>query len=306
MSIFIPDSETKLYGLLGKSLSHSISPTLHNTGFRDLDLNAVYLMLETKDKDLGEYIESLKNLGFSGWNVTIPHKESIIPFLNGFSSLARAAGAVNTVLNRRGRLTGYNTDVIGFQRQVEETGAVAKNKRAVVIGAGGAARAVIAALIELDLAAITIANRTAEKAEKLAGLFREENEVQNFDFCSLDEEEYREPLKAADIIVNTTPVGMYNQAAENDKEKSKKQESKLVINPDYINDKQLVLDLIYNPLKTELLKEAEKRGAQIGNGLPTLIYQAEASFKLWTQEMPKKKKWYALAEEAVAKIESES
>ena len=294
MSIFIPDSETNLYGLLGKTLSHSISPSLHNNGFRDLGLNAVYLMLETKDQDLEQYINSLKNLGFAGWNVTIPHKESIIPHLNGFSSLARAAGAVNTVLNRRGRLTGYNTDVIGFQRQIEESGVKAKDKRAVVIGAGGAARAVIAAMVQLDLADITIINRTVENAEELAKLFREENSKQNFDFCSLDEQEYAEPLKAADLVVDTTPVGMYS----NDIKKQ------VVINPDYLHGDQLVIDLVYNPLKTEILKEAEKRGAQIGNGLPTLIYQAEASFKLWTQEMPPKKKWYQIAEAAVEKIET--
>jgi len=293
MSIFIPDSETKLYGLLGKTLSHSISPSLHNNGFRDLGLNAVYLMLETKEKNLEEYINSLKTIGFSGWNVTIPYKESIIPYLNGFSSLARASGAVNTVLNRRGRLTGYNTDVIGFQRQVEESGINVKDKRAVVIGAGGAARAVIAALIQLSLADITIINRTVENAEELAKLFKEENSEQNFDFCSLEEQEYAEVLKAADLVVDTTPVGMYSNNIKN----------KVVINPEYLHQDQLVIDLVYNPLKTEILKEAEKRGAQIGNGLPTLIYQAEASFKLWTKEMPPKKKWYQIAEEAVQIIE---
>ncbi len=294
MSIFIPDSETKLYGLLGKTLSHSISPSLHNNGFRDLGINAIYLMLETKDQDLEEYINSLKNLGFSGWNVTIPHKESIIPYLNGFSSLARASGAVNTVLNRRGRLTGYNTDVIGFQRQIEESGVKVKDKRAVVIGAGGAARAVIAAMVQLDLKDITIINRTVENAEELAKLFREENSKQNFDFCSLEEQEYGEVVKAADLVVDTTPVGMYSNDIK-----------KTVINPDYLHEEQLVIDLVYNPLKTAILKEAEKRGAQIGNGLPTLIYQAEASFKLWTQEMPPKKKWYQIAEAAVKEIRTE-
>lgn len=293
MSIFIPDSETKLYGLLGKTLSHSISPSLHNNGFRDLGINAIYLMLETKEQDLGEYINSLKNLGFSGWNVTIPHKESIIPYLNGFSSLARASGAVNTVLNRRGRLTGYNTDVIGFQRQVEETGFKVKGKRAAVIGAGGAARAAIAALIQLDLKDITIINRTVENAEELAKLFREENAKQNFDFCSLDEQEYGEVVKTADLVVDTTPVGMYSNDIK-----------KTVINPDYLHEEQLVIDLVYNPLKTQILKEAEKRGAQIGNGLLTLIYQAEASFKLWTQEMPPKKKWYQIGEAAVKEIKA--
>jgi len=279
--------------LLGETLSHSISPSLHNNGFRDLGINAVYLMLETKEQDLEGYINSLKTLGFAGWNVTIPYKESIIPYLNGFSSLARASGAVNTVLNRRGRLTGYNTDVIGFQRQVEEAGVKVKDKRAVVIGAGGAARAVIAALIQLDLKDITIINRTVENAQELAKLFREENSKQNFDFCSLKEQEYGELLKAADLVVDTTPVGMYSNNIKN-----------IVINPDYLHEDQLVIDLVYNPLKTKILKEAEKRGAQIGNGLPTLIYQAEASFKLWTQEMPPKKKWYQIAEKAVGEIEA--
>ncbi|ADO76992.1 shikimate dehydrogenase [Halanaerobium praevalens] len=296
MSIFIPNNETNLYGLLGRDLSHSISPSLHNNGFRDLNINAVYLMLESKEKDLANYIDSLKTLGFSGWNVTLPYKEAIIPYLNGFSSLARASGAVNTVLNRRGRLTGYNTDVIGFQRQIEESGVKVKNKKAVVIGAGGGARAVIAALVQLKLAEIMIINRSVDQAEKLAGLFREENPEQNFDFCSLEENEYASYLKTADLVVDTTPVGMYNCQIEKE----------LVINPDYLNENQLVIDLVYNPLKTKILAEAEKRGAQIGNGLPTLIYQAEASFKLWTQEMPPKKKWYQIAEKAVKKIKEKA
>jgi len=114
---------------------------------------------------------------------------------------------------------------------------------------------------------------------------------QNFDFCSLEEQEYGEVVKAADLVVDTTPVGMYSNNIK-----------KIVINPNYLHEEQLVIDLVYNPLKTEILKEAEKRGAQIGNGLPTLIYQAEASFKLWTQEMPKKKKWYQIAEAAVTEI----
>jgi shikimate dehydrogenase len=290
MDIFIPDSETKLYGLLGKTLSHSISPSLHNNGFRDLDLNAIYLMLEVKDKDLGEYIQSLKNLNFAGWNVTIPYKEEIIPYLNGFSSLARDAEAVNTVLNRRGRLTGYNTDVIGFQRQIEEAGFVVKGKRAVIIGAGKAAAA---ALIHLNLAHVTIINRTLENAAELAETFNEKTKKLEFDYLALKESEYKETIKNADLIINTTPVGMYSQSGKN----------KLVINPEYLNENQFVVDLIYNPLKTELLKEAEKRGAQIGNGLPTLIYQAEASFKLWTQEMPNKNKWKQIAEAAVHDIE---
>ena len=292
MDIFIPDSETKLYGLLGKTLSHSISPSLHNNGFRDLDLNAIYLMLEVKDQDLGEYIQSLKKLGFAGWNVTIPYKEEIIPYLSGFSSLARDAEAVNTVLNRRGRLTGYNTDVIGFQRQIEEAGFPVKGKRAVILGAGGAAKAVIASLIQLGLSQITIINRTFEKAENLVEIFKEKEEKIEFYAKALEEDEYKEVVKNSELIVNTTPIGMYSH-----------QGNKLVINPDYLNEHQFVVDLIYNPLKTELLKEAEKRGAQIGNGLPTLIYQAEASFKLWTKEMPNKKKWKKIGEEAVHKIE---
>jgi len=288
MDIFIPDSETNLYGLLGKTLSHSISPSLHNNGFRDLDINAIYLMLEVGEQDLGEYIHSLKNLGFSGWNVTIPYKEEIIPYLNGFSSLARDAGAVNTVLNRRGRLTGYNTDVIGFQRQIEEAGFAVKGKTAVIIGAGGAARAAAASLIQLDLAEVTFINRTLDNAQNLAEIFKEKEEKMEFSALALEESEYKEALKNADLIINTTPVGMFSHQGD-----------KLIINPEYINEDQFVVDLIYNPLKTELLKEAEKRGAQIGNGLPTLIYQAEASFKLWTKEMPNKKSWKEIGEKAV-------
>ncbi|SFL08157.1 shikimate dehydrogenase [Halanaerobium salsuginis] len=292
MSIFVPDTETKLYGLLGKTLGHSISPVLHNQAFHDLKLNALYLMLETGEQDLGEYVQSLKNIGFLGWNVTIPHKETIIPYLSGLSSLARDAGAVNTVLNRRGRLTGYNTDVIGFQRQVEETGFIVKDKQAVVLGAGGSARAVIAALIQLDLAKITVVNRTLAHAEEVITIFQEKAPAVEFEFCELEEEKYAAYIKDADLIINTTPVGMYHAQAE----------TKLVINPEYFHDQQLVLDLIYNPLPTELLKAAQAKGAQIGNGLPTLIYQAEASFKLWTKKMPDRSNWLKLGQKAVAEI----
>lgn len=292
MDIFIPDTETKLYGLIGEKLSHSISPVFHNNGFRKLDFNAVYLMLEVEKGTLEEYVAALRTLNFSGWNVTIPYKEDIMNHLDGLSSLARDAGAVNTVLNRRGRLTGYNTDVIGIQRQIEEAGFPVKGKKAVVIGAGGAARAVLVALEQLNLAEVAVINRTASRAEELVNIFENRKTEIIYESASLDEEEYAELVKDADLIINTTPVGMYDNVSE----------KKIVINTDYLKEDQFVIDMVYNPLKTPLLKKAEEIGAQTSNGLPTLIYQAEAAFKLWIQKMPDKKDWYKIAEEEIKKM----
>ncbi|MGM0603725.1 MAG: shikimate dehydrogenase [Bacillota bacterium] len=292
MDIFIPDTETKLYGLIGETLSHSISPVFHNNGFRKLDFNAVYLMLEVEKGTLEEYVAALRTLNFSGWNVTIPYKEDIMNHLDGLSSLARDAGAVNTVLNRRGRLTGYNTDVIGIQRQIEEAGFPVKGKKAVVIGAGGAARAVLVALEQLNLAEVAVINRTASRAEELVNIFENRKTEIIYESASLDEEEYSELVKDADLIINTTPVGMYDNVSE----------KKIVINTDYLKEDQFVIDMVYNPLKTPLLKKAEEIGAQTSNGLPTLIYQAEAAFKLWIQKMPDKKDWYKIAEEEIKKM----
>ncbi len=292
MNTFIPDTETELYGLIGEKLSHSISAVFHNNGFKKMDYNAVYLMLEVEKGNLEEYVSALRTLNFSGWNVTIPYKEEIMDHLDGLSSLARDAGAVNTVLNRRGRLTGYNTDVIGIQRQIEEAGFPVKGKKAAVIGAGGAARAVLVALEQLNLAEVAVINRNVSRAEELVNIFKDRKTDIIYQSAGLKEEEYAELIKEADLIIDTTPVGMYDNITKKE----------IVINTDYLNEDQFIFDMVYNPLKTPLLKKAEEIGAQTANGLPTLIYQAEAAFKLWIQKMPDKKDWHKIAEEEIIKM----
>ncbi len=291
----LPNVETEVFALLGENLSYSISPLLHNTSYDKLGINALYLPVETDPENFDKMIDCMISIGFSGWNITNPYKEKILPLLSHLSSLAKDAGAVNTVLNRNGRLTGYNTDVTGFQRQLEESGFKIKDNKAAVIGAGGAARAVIVALANSNIESIFILNRSFAKAEKLADIYQAKYEDIKFVAAGLDEDSQQKYLAEAMIIIDTTPVGTFPDI-----------DAKPVIDVNLIKADQLVIDLVYNPTKTVLLKEAEKRGATINNGLSMLIYQAEMAFKLWTKEMPGRNSWFKLAKKELLAREKEA
>ena len=263
------------YCVIGFPISHSLSPALHNRAFRKLKVRARYTAVEVAPSDLGLFMRDFSSK-YSGANVTIPHKEKILDFLDELSPEVRAIGACNTIVNRGGKLFGYNTDVLGFMDALKSEGVRnLKGKNAIVLGAGGAARAVVYALKKMG-AHITILNRTLEHAQKLA-----KNFGQNFggleDFNKLK----------CDILVNTTSVGMWHK--ENKKYMS---EAPVSIchcerhcfgfgRPRPRND-MIIMDIIYRPRMTKLLRDAKKAGCKIITGDKMFMNQAKRSFELFT------------------------
>lgn len=259
--------------IIGYPLGHSLSPAMHNAALKELGIEGNYVALETPPENLAEQVEFLKNENFRGFNVTIPHKVEIIKYLDSIDNFAKVVGAVNTVvIDKNKKFHGYNTDVYGFTSAIpKEVRDALKDKKAAVLGSGGAARAIIAGLIELGIKEITIFARNQEKAEELKELFSEikincQNLSENVDLAEFS------------IVVNTTPLGM-----------SGKNEEISPLNEDSIAtlpEDALVYDIIYRPRKTKLLELAEKRSLKTLDGLEMLLLQGTKAFELWTEKIP--------------------
>ncbi len=267
------DARTKLLGIIGHPISHSLSPALQNFALKELGLNYCYHAFDVKPEYLGSAMESLKFLNFRGLNVTLPHKQKVIRFLDEISEEVKALGAVNTILFQENKILGFNTDMLGFARSLSAYREQIQGKIAVLLGAGGSAKAVAYALIKMEVSEIVILNRTLQNAEQMASQFKENTTFKNILAAQLDKSNVENYLKKTAILINTTPLGMdpdVNSCPLGDK---------LVLPSELI-----VYDLIYNPLKTKLLKIAEKSGCHSLNGLDMLIYQGLESLKIWTGE----------------------
>lgn len=265
------DGSTRLCGLIGNPVKHSLSPLMHNTAFGELGLNYVYLAFEVERNSLGDAVRGLKSLGVCGFNVTLPYKINIVEYLEKIDKSAAYVGAVNTVVNRDGLLIGYNTDIQGVIFALEKAGLTSPMDLAVIVGAGGAARAVIAALADMGFEEITILNRTSEKAIALA----HEAEKRYGISClglKLTYKNLEDNVEGVDLIVNATSVGMHPNVDETP------------IPKELIPEGKSAFDVVYTPLKTRFLREADERGAKIILGLDMLIGQGAYSFQLWTGE----------------------
>ncbi|MBT5305733.1 MAG: shikimate dehydrogenase, partial [Candidatus Scalindua sp.] len=258
------NKETKLYGIIGNPVSHSMSPAIHNASFIEKGLNNVYVPL--KIANIGTFMKECRRMDFQGFSVTIPHKESVLPFLNNIDHTAKKIGAINTIVNQDGKLTGYNTDcmaaIMGLECSLKETNDTLSNKKISIIGAGGAARAVAFGLKEKGCD-ITIFNRTIERAEKLS------HDVK----CRF--ERFEELYKLdSDILINTTPIGMFPDIDQTP------------IPKNILKEAMIVFDAIYNPVETRLLRDAKEKGCHTVNGLSMFINQAAEQFRLWTNIDP--------------------
>ncbi len=260
----------KLICLIGDPVEHSISPIIHNEVFRALNLNYVYLAFRVLPEDLMDAVRGLRALGVVGFNVTIPHKVSVIKYLDELSPDAEVVGSVNTVVNRSGRLVGYNTDYLGVVNTFKNLGIKLEGTSATVLGAGGASRAVVYALILGGVERVFIVNRTLEKAVSLAGEFSIKFPNTSLIPMSLTQENLREAIQKSHIVINTTSVGMYPRTEES------------LVPSDLLRSDLVVMDVVYNPLETKLLRDAKAVGAKVIDGVNMLVYQAVASFKLWT------------------------
>lgn len=260
------NSHTVMYGVFGDPIRHSKSPIMLNRAFHESGLNSAYAAFHILPGTLKDAVYGIRALGFRGVNVTIPHKVELMNYMDEIDEGARFIGAVNTVVNEGGRLIGYNTDGIGYVRSLkEETGIQLSGKKVLILGAGGAARGVGYALAKEGAAFIRIANRTEEKAIELASMIS-----QYTDAAGMGLDRIADYMNDIDLIVNTTSAGMYPNVDE------------MPMDPDLIREGIVVSDLIYNPLITCFLREAETRGAVIHGGLGMFIYQGAYAFEYWT------------------------
>ncbi|MFH1663061.1 MAG: shikimate dehydrogenase [Chloroflexota bacterium] len=261
---------TKICGLIGDPVGHSVSPVMHNTAFSKLGLDYIYIPFRVEAENLARAIDGLKAFNIRGLNVTIPHKVAVIPLLDELEPLAGKIGAVNIIVNNNGILKGYNTDAGGFLKALLERGVEPKGKKAVILGAGGASRAISFTLAERG-AEIVILNRKLEMnwAVELATSISQST-AREVKALELNEKNLSSVMEAADILVNATSVGM-NPDSNNSPLPAR------LLKPDLV-----VFDVVYNPLKTRLLAEAEAAGAETISGIEMLVWQGALAFELWT------------------------
>ncbi|MBI4331758.1 MAG: shikimate dehydrogenase [Chloroflexi bacterium] len=260
-------------GIIGYPLSHSVSPVFQQAALDYHRLDARYVVWETREDRLEDTVRKIRREENWGANVTVPHKERVIPFLDSLDGDAPAVGAVNVIYKRGEKLLGTNTDVYGFLQAVEQVGKFTPGgKRAVVLGAGGAARAVVYALIKSRVAFLAVANRSPLRAESLLGdLGRFAGKGQEVMSVVLQDAVLEPVLRGCDLLVNCTSLGMKGS-----------QQDQMPLIPGLIPKDALVYDLVYNPAETLFLREARKAGARTLGGLPMLVYQGAAAFELWT------------------------
>lgn len=264
---------TKLVALIGSPLEHSVSPSFQQASFDYYRLDIRYESWQVEPSQLETAIDRLRQSTFLGANITIPYKEMVMPLLDEVDELAVQIGALNTIVNRSGKLFGYNTDAPAFTRALRQDGDFEpRDKRVVLLGAGGVARAAGFALIKEGVRWLTIANRTLGRAERLAASLRGEASLDT-GVAILPWKELRssKTLSYGDLLINCTSLGM----------KHSPMEDKTPLRARLIPKDALVYDLVYNPLETPLLREARKAGARVLGGLAMLVYQGAASFELW-------------------------
>lgn len=264
---------TKLYGVIGDPISHSLSALMQNRALSQAHLDAVYLPFHVASQELGAFIEAARRWPCHGFNVTIPHKQNIIPYLDEINEEASRIGAVNTVLNEDGRLRGTNTDAVGFLRSLREEACFdPKGRYAVILGAGGAAHAISYGLLEAGIERLTVFNRTASRANSL------KNELMPYfphriDVKDWEADALRDVFHESQLLVNATSVGLNGSRFD-----------ELPLSE--LHSKCLVADLVYRPRQTPLLKSAASLGLQTLEGVGMLVFQGAASFEIWTGVTP--------------------
>ncbi|MBD3879378.1 MAG: shikimate dehydrogenase [Quinella sp. 1Q5] len=266
-------SEIKNFGIIGYPVGHSLSPQMYKAAFEAAGFpNYNYIPLQIHSAKLYFAVEGFKGLDFRGFNVTIPHKTNILKYLDAIDSDAMVIGAVNTVVNDGGMLTGYNTDVAGFLAALAEANFLPEDCHAVMLGAGGAARAVLWGLCKKRAEFITIGARNPQKADALAKDFLNYGHVEGFDWNS---DEFKELMQTADILINTTPLGMFPHV-----------DDMPPVDLKLLPEGALVYDIIYNPVETKLLRTAKKLGYPTLDGASMLLLQAKEAYRLYTGQLP--------------------
>jgi len=267
-------AHTKVLCVIGHPIEHSMSPIMHNAALKELSLDYIYLAFDVPPKDLEKALLGFKKSDMKGINVTIPHKETIVQYLDQIEPLAEKIGAVNTIKNINGVLIGKNTDALGAKKALIDAGCKIKGKKVLILGAGGAARAISFALSgEID--EIFVCNRTESRAFKLAKELEDKMKIPATG-KDLSKETLKSLLNDADILINTTPIGMYPNV------------NRSPISKELLTDRLFIYDIIYNPLQTQLLKDASEIGCKTLNGIDMFVNQGALAFEWWTDKKPNK------------------
>ncbi len=262
---------TKVCGIIGDPVEHTLSPAMHNAAFNHLKLDFIYVAFRVKKEELENAVRGVRSLGIHGLNVTMPHKNAVIDYMDKIDPTTKFINAVNTVLNANGKLIGFNTDGVGAMKALRGNGIDPNNKKLLMLGAGGAANA-IAFQAAKDVKELVILNRTPEKAEKLANVLKRKFHKQ-ITGNSLSSNRLRKELKNADILINATSVGMHPNLNQSP------------VRPEWLRHDICVMDIVYSPLETKLAKDAKAKGARVISGVEMLIYQGAASFEIWTNNV---------------------
>jgi len=266
------DQRTDLYGVVGFPLGHTLSPIMHNTAFEVAGVNGIYLAFETGD--IEGCVKGMRSLGIKGMSVTLPFKSEVLPYLDDVDEMARKIGAVNTIVNNNGRLIGYNTDALGALRALQDVVDLT-GMGCLLFGAGGAARA-IGFMLKEEGVNLTIANRSPDRGIELA------RSLQSPFVLLKDVRKIHE-----DILIQTTPVGMYPHTDQ------------CPIPEHLLRDNIVVMDAIYNPIETRMLKLAKEHGCKTISGMSMFVHQGAEQFRLWTGLEPPLKEMISAVREAL-------
>ena len=277
------DGKTRLYGLLGNPVSHSLSPFIHNEGFRRLSLNARYLAFSVKEEDLESTLFVLRKMGVGGLNLTMPLKEAVLPLCDSLSKEARLSSSVNTlVFSENGEMTGCSTDGIGFFRALESENGAVNGKKLCLMGLGGAGKAILSRAVYTELSEIRLLQRASSIEKNRSFIEKIEKETGKKILLGSYEADFSEFLEKSDILVNASNVGM-------------REEASLIPEVKLLHKGLFVADCIYHPFETKLLSQAREAGLRYMNGLPMLFYQAVEAFRLWTgKSFPEEEVFVAL------------
>lgn len=254
---------TKTYAVIGDPIDHSLSPNIHNAAYKELGMDCTYIAYKIPKGELAAGIEALKSIKIAGFNVTIPHKVEMIKYLDMVDEDCSVIGATNTVTNDNGKLKGYNTDMDGFLDPIRKRNLPIKDSNVLLLGAGGAARAIAVGFSKEKASSITIANRTIQNANNLVQFVHKIG----IDANSISIKEAGESASKYNFIVNATSVGLKNEPS--------------LISTKTINENSVVYDIVYSPINTDLIKQSKKNGATIIYGYEMLLEQAARSFKIW-------------------------
>ncbi|MCX7724739.1 MAG: shikimate dehydrogenase [Thermodesulfovibrio sp.] len=252
--------KTRIIGIFGDPIEHTLSPLIHNEAFQYLGLDYCYVAFHVKKDKLKEAVEGIRALNIKGVNITVPHKETVIQYIDELSEEAKDIGAVNTILNKEGILRGFNTDVNGFILSLKEEGISIKNKKFLILGAGGASKAIVYGILK-EGGKVYIYNRTPSKAIAIKEKFKDHGFIE---IVEVD----KSLTENIDIIVNATSLGL-------------KKDDPMPLNPELIKPKHVYCDIVYP--ETPLMKEAERIGCKVIGGIGMLLWQAAFAFKIWTE-----------------------